>query len=386
MLFLVISVAVATLLVVGDDRTRRDAALSLHSVGVRMLAFLNGRDPAVYFPDEHGGFLYIEAPQIFTRERLVNDRYRQSTWLEAELAASESEAVADLLGQPSARSERVSSLAVHLGEAAAAGTPEAAAAAAEADLTLEARLLFKQKLALREDIRAQLMDSQLDDVHDLDGNTLYRMTFEATTVPYSHARRYPGSAVFVITVDKGDDNEEDKLELLRDWQYEIQNYVSNITQYKTENLMNSDSAGSRRTQESIAFLKFLEERIRVRSGNNLSTSIYRKLEDLNRNMSRLVAAEQNPSCTDISFKHLNLDADQWKQYAISSKYDYETSDPELACGLRFVSTEVTLVIALSFFDGENKKIREWPPECFSSWESWRHSQVVQRKICPPMAR
>src|SRR5688500_3039609 len=34
------------------------------------------------------GFLYVEAPQLYTRERLVNDRFRQANWLNAELEAT----------------------------------------------------------------------------------------------------------------------------------------------------------------------------------------------------------------------------------------------------------------------------------------------------------
>lgn len=42
---------------------------------------------------------------------------------------------------------------------------------------------FIDRQAYRRDIRAALAENQLDDTHDADGNTLYRMQFEITTLP-----------------------------------------------------------------------------------------------------------------------------------------------------------------------------------------------------------
>lgn len=43
--------------------------------------------------------------------------------------------------------------------------------------------VFLKKLAFRERVRQELLENNLDDVHDLDGNTLYRLTFDTTVFP-----------------------------------------------------------------------------------------------------------------------------------------------------------------------------------------------------------
>lgn len=59
--------------------------------------------------------------------------------------------------------------------------------------------LFLEKLALRERIRQELLENNLDDVHDLEGNTLYRLSFDTTVFP-----AHDTSAWAVVEVSLGD--------------------------------------------------------------------------------------------------------------------------------------------------------------------------------------
>jgi hypothetical protein len=57
---------------------------------------------------------------------------------------------------------------------------------------------FRERLAYREEIRSELIQNALDDAHDLNGNTLYRLSFDTAVVPDSDT-----SAWAVITVTVG---------------------------------------------------------------------------------------------------------------------------------------------------------------------------------------
>ena len=48
--------------------------------------------------------------------------------------------------------------------------------------------IFRDKLAYREEIRAEMLENALDDRHDLGGNTAYRLTFGATVLPSEGVR------------------------------------------------------------------------------------------------------------------------------------------------------------------------------------------------------
>ena len=39
-------------------------------------------------------------------------------------------------------------------------------------------------LAYREEVRSEIMETRLDDRHDILGNTLFRLKFDATILPY----------------------------------------------------------------------------------------------------------------------------------------------------------------------------------------------------------
>ena len=49
---------------------------------------------------------------------------------------------------------------------------------------------FRDVLAYREEIRNEILENQLDDRHDIAGNTLYRLKFDATVVPLHDTSAY----------------------------------------------------------------------------------------------------------------------------------------------------------------------------------------------------
>lgn len=68
--------------------------------------------------------------------------------------------------------------------------------------------LFRDRLAYREELRAELIENSLDDRHDLEGNTLYRLKFDATVFPDFDTSAW---AVIEITIVRGGHPEKQKL-------------------------------------------------------------------------------------------------------------------------------------------------------------------------------
>lgn len=69
--------------------------------------------------------------------------------------------------------------------------------------------IFRDKLAYREEIRAELLENGLDDRHDVGGSTLYRLSFDATVWPKSGMDDW---AVVEVEVARADDEY-----LIDDW-------------------------------------------------------------------------------------------------------------------------------------------------------------------------
>ena len=193
------------------------------------------------------GFLYLEAPQVYTRERLVNDRFTQANWLREQLERTGRDSFMEDFSRPSSASEQIQRLTLMLraegllapsadGEESG---PQAAAPSSE-QVALDRLELFDKVNVYRGAVRGELMDVQLDDGHDLDGNTLYRLNFNAVVAPFYDRRSYPGSAVFMVRAmqpDRGLDEAqliEDEKELLRQWQREMQAFLTRVLEQRLE--------------------------------------------------------------------------------------------------------------------------------------------------------
>ncbi|MEP2642417.1 hypothetical protein [Roseobacter sp.] len=200
------------------------------------------------FEPELPGVLSIEPPQLYTRERLVNDRFRQANWLEQQLAKTKNGTPL----APTSYDTRAQSTWITTADPQSdANTTPATAPPTSALQQLDAAA--KMRLQLRTD----LMDTLLDDGHDLEGNTLYRLNFDAVVMPLIGRRSYPGTAMFIIEarntygfdikacLDAGSVCPEpqrakirqrvaDDVELLRDWQREIQQFLTKVLATRNE--------------------------------------------------------------------------------------------------------------------------------------------------------
>ena len=123
------------------------------------------------------GRIFVESPEVYTRERLVNDRYEQAYWLEEQLTA---------LDQADNFTSTRRDLAFRL-----SGNPNAETAADTinefADPPFEYK--FQLKAALRDKIRQLILENQLDDRHDRTGNSVYGLKFDTTVIPGRNTRQ-----------------------------------------------------------------------------------------------------------------------------------------------------------------------------------------------------
>lgn len=138
---------------------------------------------ALWFRDFLGerstlGQIVIGSPAIYTRERLVNDRLLQDAWLTDQLALSVVQDTRSILDDRRGAT-------VRMGESGApGGSPDARAPGQPGrDPRLSSAAQFLRVLDYRDLVRSQMIENQLDDRHDLYGNSLYRFQFETSVLP-----------------------------------------------------------------------------------------------------------------------------------------------------------------------------------------------------------
>lgn len=138
------------------------------------------------------GRVFVESPEVYTRERLVNDRYEQAFWLEQQL-----EKLDQSTNFTTARREMALQLAFDPAtEAKISALPELSALPFEHE--------YQIRSALRSRIRQALLENQLDDRHDLTGNSVYGLKFDTSVIPGSNTRKRAYVRVTVQTPELPD--------------------------------------------------------------------------------------------------------------------------------------------------------------------------------------
>jgi hypothetical protein len=204
------------------------------------------------------GEIIVASPEVYSRERLVNDRFQQTSWLEQQLRLTDTsdwgvqassqtaryrstsltadlqphfldpaKAKANALGaSPTPENPPLPSIALSPTDTLAPTTTSATMSAPTLDGVPHARGdglqpspidLFRDKLAFREEVRAAALETQLDDRHDIAGNTLYRVKFSVTVIPEEDTRAWA-----VVYVEVGEPSHTDEPpptygDLYREW-------------------------------------------------------------------------------------------------------------------------------------------------------------------------
>ena len=125
---------------------------------------------------------------------------------------------------------------------------------------------MRNKLAYREEVRAEIMENMLDDRHDIKGNTLYRLKFDSTLIPHKDSNlwalviiRLKGNntspEVALSTQDNYAPTETPEDTLYRDWYEYTQKELNNELSARTQSLW----GGKIKQGELLKFSSFLHK-------------------------------------------------------------------------------------------------------------------------------
>ena len=182
--------------------------LALELIGA---VYFKGRVPFVGLGKEPSGVILVGTPKVYTRERLINARLRQREWLEeqfkltrfADPKEAERKAFQYLYFHSSKAVDRQLSLEAVLGADGMAeqengqkqtargqgnkptGAENEAATAAEAEIGavefgLPTQLQYEVLSAFRHQVEHEWLKTQLDDRHDIEGNTIYQLALDVS--------------------------------------------------------------------------------------------------------------------------------------------------------------------------------------------------------------
>ena len=138
-------------------------------LGVRWLGDLVG-ERATF------GIIVVGSPAVYTRERLVNDRFLQDSWLASRLDPSTK--IEDSLQYHIVQQGG----SVSVGDLKNDGSAKQSSGP-EQQPRLSSRARLSEEVDYREQVRNLIIENQLDDRHDLNGNSLYRFRFDASVLP-----------------------------------------------------------------------------------------------------------------------------------------------------------------------------------------------------------
>ncbi|MCV3272768.1 hypothetical protein [Roseobacter sinensis] len=159
-------------------------------------------DQAWLYDASKEGLIVVDSPQIFTRERLVNQRLRDSDWIDRQLLAVDEKLKKGEFGTPDTISASQRLLKIYQ-EAAQAQTPGAGAVdldKLQAMMRPDPLTVFEDAQMYREMLTQNRYETILDDAHDIGSNTLQRLNFRMTLSP---ARAMSDSlAAVTITIDE----------------------------------------------------------------------------------------------------------------------------------------------------------------------------------------
>ena len=129
------------------------------------------------------GSIFVGSPEVYTRERLVNDRYDQDYWLHAQLVRLDK--TENLLTGKMSEDNRgnVTVKAQAAPDPPGDGKAPDPAKLPDGAVTMPFDQEFVLRAGVRDAIRQQILENLLDDRHDLTGNSVYGLKFDITVLP-----------------------------------------------------------------------------------------------------------------------------------------------------------------------------------------------------------
>ncbi len=244
----------------------------------------------VYFGHQPGGLILVSPPQVFARERLVNQTFLNDSWLRDRLAAAE--VTRDILDRSESKASSSNiALDVSLSRAPSGdnGSKEMDTANAKhqnlAKHAVEFSKEFRYRSALRDLIQQKILENQLDDIHDINGNTIIALKFDASVVRNAHSNLKAFIGVGVgnsKTLEPEQDNE-----LYEQWLRSATEAVNSKIKQITSVLRDNWSAGYRNR-----FCLLFERQFK--SGNQVSCDEVSPPQDSYDKFLNMVASNADP--------------------------------------------------------------------------------------------
>lgn len=145
------------------------------------------------------GLIFVESPEVYTRQRLVNDRYGQDAWLRSKLTEIDDEGTTFVDRRLVQQQFLAAGIGVSADPAAAADAGTAPAPTALPPIPDSDEISFRTKFdlqsAARDEIRQRILENALDDRHDLSGNTVFGLKFDTAVLPGSNTTLSPAVIV-----------------------------------------------------------------------------------------------------------------------------------------------------------------------------------------------
>jgi hypothetical protein len=163
------------------------------------------------------GQITLSQPLVYTRERLVDDRLEQINWLNQRLRALDRE-IEPAFQSTEGRIERSRALGAGLTTQAGASS-NAPMGPAKPPLLETTMSRFQQMNLYREALRVERMRAILDDRHDIAGNTVFQLSFEATVLP---SRSGKGAGIIALQIREDNEGKTEWKDLPRELRYEYE--------------------------------------------------------------------------------------------------------------------------------------------------------------------
>lgn len=208
------------------------------------------------------GSIIVNSPTVYTRQRLVNDRLDQARWLRKQLEITESKNNAfKMIDQVRGISllNRVSAG----GPASSADQKPTETPAESTTIEATTTAIFRAMNAYRDEVRSELTQTELDDRHDIKGNTIFRLTFDASVIAGTKSDAIAAIAVQLSHRPRKDNTlfakvyDDDYHALYLDWVRYVQDTIRKSLGAMPKAIMSIDPI----PQLRIAFSEFLLRRI-----------------------------------------------------------------------------------------------------------------------------
>ncbi len=217
-------------------------------------------------PGTTGGLVKVGSPRVTNRASLLNDRNDQVAWLREQLnnvdeahfgyqgtadfsqfygnfsktsVASDVKKELGKIARPSIKSDKdgdgkTTDTTITTDTSApqtpsSSNAPKLTPSKLDTVNTSEASPidLFRDKLAYREEVRAEIIETALDDRHDLNGNTLYRLSFPVTVIPEGDTGSW---AMVNLTLSPiSSQNQDFRKKITRKFTQGVQTYLRELT-------------------------------------------------------------------------------------------------------------------------------------------------------------